>query len=98
MLFSLLLEYSTRWDTAAWRVLLHRVLKHMLAVPPLEIQEATMKPQEDQAAIVAGLLQRMDRFFPMLCEQVGAVADSFKVSTCVLNLLVLLLSASRVAG
>jgi len=34
MLFGLLTRYCHRWDAAAWRVLIQRVVRHMLALPP----------------------------------------------------------------
>lgn len=34
MVFGLLGRYSQRWDAAAWRVLIQRVVRHMLALPP----------------------------------------------------------------
>jgi hypothetical protein len=48
VLFHLLATYSASWDEAAWRVLLHRVVKHILALPPLP-PEATA-PEERPAS------------------------------------------------
>lgn len=45
MVFGLLAQYSTRWDAAAWRVLIQRVVRHMLSLPP------GLSPPAPQAAL-----------------------------------------------
>lgn len=45
MVFGLLGRYSQRWDAAAWRVLVQRVVRHMLSLPP------GLSPPAPQAAI-----------------------------------------------
>jgi len=47
MVFGLLAQYSTRWDAAAWRVLIQRVVRHMLSLPP------GLSPPAPQAALDA---------------------------------------------
>lgn len=45
MVFGLLGRYSQRWDAAAWRVLIQRVVRHMLLLPP------GLSPPPPQAAL-----------------------------------------------
>lgn len=45
MVFGLLGRYSQRWDAAAWRVLIQRVVRHMLSLPP------GLSPPAPQAAL-----------------------------------------------
>lgn len=122
MLFALLAHYSQRWDAAAWRVLIQRVLKHMLALPP-HLGTSSVSAAADAAgrsrgsssfsgftpsqtatgaaaagggrgagaAVPAGmsaaeqsllmttLLQRMDRYYPLLCEQAGVIRPEYQV-------------------
>lgn len=142
MVFGLLGRFSNCWDAAAWRVLVHRVLRHMLALPPA-LQAALsgssavgqlgqtsagagqtfgqttadarggsfsgFQPMQagqqavrsgigspasgsgaggavqaglsvsEQRAMMTNLLQRMDRYYPLLCEQAASVRPEFKV-------------------
>jgi hypothetical protein len=145
MVFGLLSRFSNRWDAAAWRVLVHRVLRHMLALPPaLQAalngsisagqtstgvgQTSAADPRggsfsgfpalsagqqtghggigspassggaggavpaglsvAEQRVMMTNLLQRMDRYYPLLCEQAASVRPEFKVRCCnVLQLL-----------
>jgi hypothetical protein len=143
MVFGLLSRFSNRWDAAAWRVLVHRVLRHMLALPPAlqaalngsvsagqttagVSQTSAADPRggsfsgfpalaagqqagsigspasgggaggavaaglsvAEQRVMMTNLLQRMDRYYPLLCEQAASVRPEFKVRCChVLQLL-----------
>lgn len=107
VLFALLSEHSAHWDDAAWRVLLQRVLRHMLALPPglvpgegvadaggvrgagaslagaaataaQELQQAAVARAEEEGIVLA-LLRRMDRYFPLLCEQIGLISEKYQV-------------------
>ncbi|KAF8064597.1 BIG3 [Scenedesmus sp. PABB004] len=111
MVFGLLALHSGRWDGAAWRVLVDRVLRHMLALPPGLGAPAPPGAGADgapplgagsfsgfaapggggaggavpagmsaaeQGALVTTLLQRMDRYYPMLCQQAAAARPEFK--------------------
>lgn len=140
MVFGLLGRFSNRWDAAAWRVLVHRVLRHMLALPPAlqaalnggqTVGQTSVNASQTSAADARGgsfsgfpalpagqqtgrgsigsigspasgggaggavpaglsvaeqrsmmtnLLQRMDRYYPLLCEQAASVRPEFKVS------------------
>jgi hypothetical protein len=141
MVFGLLGRFSNRWDAAAWRVLVHRVLRHMLALPPAlqaalngssafgqtaaaGVGQTTAEPRggsfsgfpalspgqqqtgrssigsvgspasggggaggavpaglsvAEQRVMMTNLLQRMDRYYPLLCEQAASVRPEFKV-------------------
>jgi hypothetical protein len=142
MVFGLLSRFSNRWDAAAWRVLVHRVLRHMLALPPAlqaalngsmsagqtaagvgqTFGQTSADPRggsfsgfpalpagqqagrgsmgspasgggagggvpaglsvAEQRVMMTNLLQRMDRYYPLLCEQAAAVRPEFKVRCC----------------
>ncbi|KAF6256772.1 hypothetical protein COO60DRAFT_1627056 [Scenedesmus sp. NREL 46B-D3] len=144
MAFGLLARFGSRWDAAAWRVLVQRVLRHMLTLPPAlqaglsgggaagqtpagagqtsadarggSFSGFSAQPAGQQAglggmgspassggaggAVPAGLsvaeqrvlmtnlLQRMDRYFPLLCEQAGSVRPEFK-TPCLIHCKVL---------
>ncbi|WIA39187.1 hypothetical protein OEZ86_005312 [Tetradesmus obliquus] len=142
MVFGLLGRFSNCWDAAAWRVLVHRVLRHMLALPPAlqaalsgssavgqlaqtsagagqtfgqttadarggsfsgfqpmqagqqAVRSSIGSPASgsgaggavqaglfvsEQRAMMTNLLQRMDRYYPLLCEQAASVRPEFKV-------------------
>lgn len=145
MLFALLAHYSQRWDAAAWRVLIQRVLQHMLALPPhlgtaynqvpatagaggldaaagkgrTAASFSGFAPQvaaaaaasrgagsgpsglstaaaaggggggggavpagmsaAEQGMLMTTMLQRMDRYYPMLCEQAALIRAEYKV-------------------
>jgi hypothetical protein len=92
VLFALLSRHSAHWDDAAWRVLLQRVLRHMLALPPgldggggapggeaaAQQQHAAVARAEEDGLVLA-MLRRMDRYFPLLCEQIGFISDRYRV-------------------
>ncbi len=89
VLFALLSRHSAHWDDAAWRVLLQRVLRHMLALPPglegvgvggAEQQQAAVARAEEDGLVLA-MLRRMDRYYPLLCEQIGLISEKYRVST-----------------
>jgi hypothetical protein len=90
VLFALLSQHSAHWDDAAWRVLLQRVMRHMLALPPglageggagevgaAQAQTAVARAEED--GLVLAMLRRMDRYFPLLCEQIGLISNKYRV-------------------
>jgi hypothetical protein len=151
MAFGLLGRFSQRWDAAAWRVFITRVVRHMLALPPglsppapQAALDSLSAPQglglrqnpegtsrlavgsgtafgspvgsavvssaggnssavggvlqfagslgggaggavpvgmsvSEQGALMTTLLQRMDRYYPLLCDQAAVIRAEYKV-------------------
>lgn len=147
MVFGLLTRYSQRWDAAAWRVLVQRVVRHMLSLPPglsppapqaaldslsaaqgasaskaqpgssraafgspvgpvAPLPEAALGSAgfvsvlhfaaasgggaggavpvgmsvAEQGMLMTTMLQRMDRYYPPLCDQAAMIKPEYKVS------------------
>jgi hypothetical protein len=98
VLFALLSQHSSHWDDAAWRVMLQRVVRHMLALPPSlagddgrgsaasEAAAAQQLARAEEDGLVLAMLRRMDRYFPLLCEQIGLISEQYRVSALGLRL------------
>lgn len=94
VLFAMLSTHSAHWDDAAWRVLLQRVLRHMLSLPPglaggeaapggaeaAAAQQQAAVARAEEEGLVLAMLRRMDRYFPLLCEQIGLISEKYRVS------------------